>query len=140
MFPRYLNILNWYVYCFIRKTYTHRNIKLGCLKSWKVKEGEIGKVKKKNKVSPFLFSKQEINCNENILTFWSCCHGSVEMKDTGFFCFLLFLFRATPTACRGSQARGRIGAVAASLRHSHSNEGSELHLGPTPQLMATPDP
>ena len=32
----------------------------------------------------------------------------------------------------GSQARGRIGAVAAGLRHSHSNAGSEPHLQPTP--------
>ena len=40
----------------------------------------------------------------------------------------------------GSQARGQIGAVAAALCHSHSNVGSELHLRPTPQLMATPDP
>ena len=39
-----------------------------------------------------------------------------------------------------SQARGLIGAVAAGLRHSHSNVGSELHLRPIPQLMATLDP
>ena len=37
----------------------------------------------------------------------------------------------------GSQARGRIGSVAASLLQSHSNAGSELPLRPTPQLMAT---
>ena len=40
----------------------------------------------------------------------------------------------------GSQTRGPIGAVAASLRQSHSNSGSEPHLRPTPQLTATPDP
>ena len=35
----------------------------------------------------------------------------------------------------------RLGAaIAASLHHSHSNSGSESHLQPTPQLMATPDP
>ena len=39
-----------------------------------------------------------------------------------------------------SQARGRIGAVATGLRNSHSKAGSELHLGPTPQLRATLDP
>ena len=39
-----------------------------------------------------------------------------------------------------SQARGRIGAVAAGLHHSHSNTGSELRLRPTPQLRITPDP
>ena len=40
----------------------------------------------------------------------------------------------------GSQARGLIGAVAASLRQSHSNVGSEPRLRPTPQLTATLDP
>ena len=39
-----------------------------------------------------------------------------------------------------AQARGQIGAVAVGLHHSHSNSGSEPHLQPTPQLMATPDP
>ena len=38
-----------------------------------------------------------------------------------------------------SKARGRIGAAAASLHHSHSNAGSELCLQPTSQLMAMPD-
>ena len=39
-----------------------------------------------------------------------------------FFSFFVFcLFRATPAAYEGSQARGRIGAVAASLHHSQSN-------------------
>ena len=59
--------------------------------------------------------------------------------------FFLFFFslpfsRAAPTAYGGSQARGLIGAVATGLRHSHSNTGSELHLRPTPQLMAMQDP
>ena len=40
----------------------------------------------------------------------------------------------------GSQARGLIGAVAASLHQSHSNAASELRLRPTPQLTAMPDP
>ena len=39
-----------------------------------------------------------------------------------------------------SQGRGCIRTTAASLRHSHSNMGFKLHLQPTPQLMATPDP
>ena len=46
---------------------------------------------------------------------------------------------AAPTACGDSQAKGPVGAVAASLRQSHSNAGSELRLQPTPQLTATPD-
>ena len=40
----------------------------------------------------------------------------------------------------GFQAWGQIGAVAASLPHSHSHAGSEQHLRPTPQLVAMPDP
>ena len=37
-----------------------------------------------------------------------------------------------------SQVRGQIGAAAAGLHHSHRNMRSELHLWPTPQLMAMP--
>ena len=51
-----------------------------------------------------------------------------------------FLFRAPSEAYGGSQARDQIRAAAASLHHSHSHSGSEPHLRPTPQLMATPDP
>ena len=41
-------------------------------------------------------------------------------------CFCLFIyFRAVPKAYGISQARGRIGAAAASLHHSHSNAGSQ---------------
>ena len=47
----------------------------------------------------------------------------------------IYLFRAAPTAYGGSQAKGRIGALAAGLRHSmsetyltaHSNVGSLIH-------------
>ena len=46
---------------------------------------------------------------------------------------------AAPAAYGGSQARGQIGAVATSLRQSHSNAGSEPCLRPTPQLTAMPD-
>ena len=51
----------------------------------------------------------------------------------------LFL-KATPVAYLSSWARGQTGAPAASLHHSYSNAGSKLHLQPTPQLIATPDP
>ena len=53
-----------------------------------------------------------------------------------FFC----LFGATPAAYEGSQARGQIGAAAASLHHSYSNVGFEPHLWPMSQLMAMLDP
>ena len=56
------------------------------------------------------------------------------------FIYLFMLFRATPTAYGGSQARGRIRATAASLCHSQSNAGSELCPQPILQLTATPDP
>ena len=55
--------------------------------------------------------------------------------------YLLFcLLRAAPAAHGGSQARGPVGAAAASLLHSHSDMRSELCLQLTPQLMAIPDP
>ena len=59
-----------------------------------------------------------------------------------FFCFLSFFAfsRAYSKAYGGSQARGLIGAVAAGLRQSHSNVGSEPCLQPTPQSMAMLDP
>ena len=47
---------------------------------------------------------------------------------------------AAPVAYGSSQARGYIRAAAASLRHSHSNTRSELHLWPMLQLTAMPDP
>ena len=50
------------------------------------------------------------------------------------YCFVLFCFRAIPTAYGGFQARGRIGAVAGGLCHSHDNTRSKLCLGPAPQL------
>ena len=75
--------------------------------------------------------------------------GSLGLGDANysiyFFLFIYFFgsfvfFRAAPAAYGGSQARGRIGAVAASLRHSHSNARSKPRLRPTSQLTAMPDP
>ena len=57
--------------------------------------------------------------------------GYIEIgaKGLSLQVYLFFLlFRATPVAYGSSQARGRIEAVDASLRHSHSSGGSELHL------------
>ena len=53
---------------------------------------------------------------------------------------VFLLFRAIPAVYGGSQARGPIRALAASLYHSHSNARSEPCLPSTPQLTATPDP
>ena len=46
-------------------------------------------------------------------------------------------FLCVCVAYGGSQARGQIGAVAASLQHSHSNAGSEPCLQPIPELTET---
>ena len=54
--------------------------------------------------------------------------------------YFICLFRAAPAAHGGFQARGPIGAVAASLCHSHSNIGYEPRLRAIPQFTATPDP
>ena len=47
-------------------------------------------------------------------------------------------FKATPSAYGSCQARGQIEAAADGLRQSHSNEGSELHLGLTPRWILNP--
>ena len=63
-----------------------------------------------------------------------------EMEQSKLFKIkkkFFFLFRATDTAYGCSQARGQIRAAAASLCHSHT--GSEPHLWPIPQLLATLD-
>ena len=58
-----------------------------------------------------------------------------------FYFFYFFVFsRAALVAYGGSQAKGLIGAVAASLQNSHSNVGSKPPLQATPQLKTTPDP
>ena len=44
-----------------------------------------------------------------------------------FVCLFFVFFRATPAAHGGSQARGRIRAVAAGLHLSHSKAGSSTH-------------
>ena len=54
-----------------------------------------------------------------------------------FYFYLFSLFRATPMAFGGSQARGLIRAVAAGLGDSRSNTKPEPRLQPTPQLTAT---
>ena len=63
-----------------------------------------------------------------MISYWNV----IEMAPALFLFFL-----AAPTAYGGSQIRGQIGP---GLHHSHGNAGSELHLQPTAQLMATLDP
>ena len=59
-------------------------------------------------------------------------HG-IQYSFLLIYFFVFCLFMATLVAYGGSQARGRIVAVAAGLRHSRA--GLELHVRPTPQLM-----
>ena len=56
------------------------------------------------------------------------------------YIFVFCLFRAATMDNGGSQARGLIGATAASLLHSYSKAGYEPCLQLTPQLTAMPDP
>ena len=67
------------------------------------------------------------------------CHIPSKWERSFFFSFFVFS-RAAPVAYGGSQARGRVGAVATDLHQSHSDSGSEPCLGPTLQLMAMLDP
>ena len=60
----------------------------------------------------------------------------VEIQGNDFFC----AFRAAPTACGGSQARGWIRAVATGLHHSHNDMESERCLQSTSELTTMSDP
>ena len=58
----------------------------------------------------------------------SCWQQLTPLPLDSFFFFLLF--RASPMAYGGFQARGLTGATAAGLRHSHSNARSRPHRWP----------
>ena len=67
-----------------------------------------------------IFTQKDPNKIQYIL--WFCVLYSMLFYSIPFHsCF----FRATPAAYGNSQARGWIGAAAASPRHSHNNVGSE---------------
>ena len=96
------------------------------------------------------FAQYSVSCNACILDvsfhpfqFHLTRYNALRPECVYFFFFFLFffglfaIFWATFSAYGGSQARGRIGAVAAGLHHSHSNAGSQPCLRPTPQLTAT---
>ena len=56
---------------------------------------------------------------------WKGQRGSLSF----FFFFCLFcLYRAAPMPYGGSQAKARVGTVAATLHHSHSHVGSKPRL------------
>jgi len=87
-----------------------------------------------NAVFPF----EWINLDGLILIFFQRWPSLFIYLFTLFKKIKFFFFRATPMAY--SQASGWIGITAAGPYHSHSNVGSEPHLRPTPQFMATLDP
>ena len=76
-------------------------------------------------VSPKMF------CKCWLLLLYVCLFLGGFLVFVFVFCLFVF-FRAAPEAYRGSQARGRIGAVAAGLHHT--NGRSKPCLRPTPQL------
>ena len=57
-----------------------------------------------------------------------------------FILFCLFVFQGRTGNIWRFPGQESNRAVAAALRHGHSNVGSELHLRCTPNLMAMPDP
>ena len=78
-----------------------------------------------------------------LISFWNSSFWFIEMQlilfiilyPATFNFFDIFVFLGPLSA-----AKSPIGAVAASLCHSHSNTGSEPHLQPTPQLTTMLDP
>ena len=60
-------------------------------------------------------------------------HGYCQFFFLSFFLSFFFIFRAPLMAYGGLQARGQIGAAAASLCQSYSNTRFELHLQLIPQ-------
>ena len=71
----------------------------------------------------FLFQIKISYQVDNVQVFSS----ALDCLFTFFFCCCCCLFRAVPTACGGSQARGWIGAVEAGLYHIHSHTRSLTH-------------
>ena len=55
-------------------------------------------------------------------------HPNKNLLINLFIFFVFLFFRAAPAAYGAFQARGLIGAVAASLHHSHRSTGCEPHL------------
>ena len=73
---------------------------------------------------------KRLNNREFTLSAWPSLNWDYLLLPL-FLNFLFCLFRAIPVAYGSSQARSWIGAIAASLNHSHSNATSKLRLLPT---------
>ena len=66
-------------------------------------------------------------------------HGVLALRLLYNSFSFFFLFIAAHASYGSSQARGRIGATASSLHHSHGNTRFKPCLRPTPQVTAIPD-
>ena len=84
-----------------------------------------------NIILHFLFTP---NCQVKII------FSPLETKKPRLFFFFFVFLGLHQEHTVGCQAGGQVGAIVAGLCHSHSNEGSELCLRPTPELTATPNP
>ena len=74
-------------------------------------------------LSPFYYT-QVVLISKTDLYSRSIFFGGINVFTLLYYVFIL-LFRATPAAYGGSQARGLIRATAAGLPHSYSNARSE---------------
>ena len=130
-------------------TYVCSGRHLGSICGMKAREWTIGFKHLLSKVKRHVhfwipFARHLICTSSDLLNHFK--HFPKFQKFVDIFCFISFLnlffffwiFRAASEAYGTSQARGQIGAAAASLHHSQSNV--ELQSPPTPQLIATPDP
>ena len=73
--------------------------------------------------------RSDSGINRTVTRFGDAMGGEIlgiSIKGESIAFFFSFLFRAAPTACRGSQAKGQIEAVATGPHHS--NARSEPHL------------
>ena len=81
------------------------------------------------------FTKAESSCDDDHVD-----HKPIFILSLSFFLGGGSYFRVLPVTYEGSQARGRIRAVATGLSHNHDNARSQWYLQPTPQFRARPDP
>ena len=84
-----------------------------------------------NRIFKFYFYITSSRCTRKL----ACGYMSVipqETQRTESLNFILFFFWWPHLQCGSSQARGRTGATAATLCHSHSNARSEPHLQTMP--------
>ena len=87
------------------------------------------------------FPSQVLNVNHSCDLCRSCgnagsCTSTATWATAVRFFFFFILFRAAPIAYGSSQARGQMGAAAASLCYSHSDTRSKWQLWPSLQVYS----